>query len=406
MDITCRVCDGAVRQFVDLGDQPTANGFLLPEEVPGEFLFRLAVGACTRCTLVQLVTVVPQEMRYHAGYRYHASGSVSHREHFAADARRFLATELTGLDPFIVEIGCNDGVMLGTIAAAGVRHLGVEPSGNVADIAREKGINVLSAFFDEETAARVRAEHGPADVVFGANTICHIAHIDSVFRGLDALLAPGGVFVFEEPYLATIINGMAFDQIYDEHVYYFSATSVRAMAARFGFELVDAERIAMHGGEVRYTIARPGTRVPSGRLADLLAEEEADKLNEQVTLAEFGRDVARIRDDLVTLLRQLRAEGKRVVGYGAPGKSSTVTNYCGIDTSLVPFVCDSTPAKQGRLVPGSHLPVRPPAEFADPYPDYALLFAWNHADEIMAKEEEFRRRGGQWISYVPDVRVL
>ncbi len=405
MDTTCLVCGAAVREFVDLGDQPTANGFLLPEEVEREFLFRLAVGACERCTMVQLMATVPQELRYHAGYRYHASGSAGHRSHFEADARRFLETELTGADPFIVEIGCNDGVMLSTIAAAGVRHLGVEPSGNVADVARDKGVRVLSAFFDEQTAVAVRGEHGPADVVFGANTICHIAHIDSVFRGLAALLGPDGVFVFEEPYLATIVNGMAFDQIYDEHVFYFSATSVRAMAERFGFELVDAERIAMHGGEVRYTIARPGARTPSARLGELLAEEEAGKLNEPATLAEFGRNVARIRSDLVSLLRELRSQGKRVVGYGAPGKSSTVTNYCGIGTDLVPFVCDSTPAKQGHLVPGSHLPVRPPAEFADPYPDYALLFAWNHAEEIMAKEQAFRAAGGKWIRYVPEVEI-
>jgi methylation protein EvaC len=146
--------------------------------------------------------------------------------------------------------------------------------------------------------------------------------------------------------------------------------------------------------------------VPSARLAELLAEEESSKLNEPATLAEFGRNVARIRDDLVALLRQLRADGKTVVGYGAPGKSSTVTTYCGIDTELVPFVCDSTPGKQGRLLPGSHLPVRPPADFADPYPDYALLFAWNHAEEIMAKEQAFRDGGGKWIRYVPEVEVI
>lgn len=406
METTCRVCGATVRDFVDLGDQPTANGFLLPEDVSGEFAFRLAVGACERCAMVQLMTVVPQERRYHAGYRYHASGSAGHRRHFEADARYFLETELTGRDPFLVEIGCNDGVMLADIAAAGVRHLGVEPSGNVADLARRKGVRVLPAFFDEDTAVAIRDEHGPADVVFGANTVCHIAHIDSVFRGLDALLGTDGVFVFEEPYLGTIVDGMAFDQIYDEHVYYFSVTSVRAMAERFGFELVDAERIALHGGEVRYTITRAGARVPSPRVATLLAEEEAGRLTSPARLAEFGRSVERIRTDLVALLRDLRDRGKRVVGYGAPGKSSTVTTYCGIGTDLVPFVCDSTPAKQGHLVPGSHLPVRPPEAFADPYPDYALLFAWNHADEIMAKEKAFRDAGGRWIRYVPDVRVI
>ncbi|WP_460442098.1 methyltransferase domain-containing protein [Amycolatopsis stemonae] len=406
MGTKCRVCDGRVVEFVDLGDQPTANGFLLPHEVEGEFRFRLAVGSCEDCTMVQLMEEVPQELRYHAGYRYQASGSAGHRKHFRADAEWFLANELTGPDPFIVEIGCNDGVMLSTIAEAGVRHLGVEPSGNVADLARAKGVQVLSAFFDAQTAAAVRGAHGAADVIFGANTICHIAHVESLFRGIDALLSDNGIFVFEEPYLATIIEGMAFDQIYDEHVFYFSAGSVRAMAERFGFELVHAEHIAMHGGEVRYTIARPGARTPSASLDALLAEEEAGKLSEPLTFARFGRNVERIRDDLVGLLTDLRAQGKTVVGYGAPGKSSTVTTYCGITTDLIPFVVDSTPGKQGHLLPGSHLPVKPPAAFSDAYPDYAVLFAWNHAEEIMAKEEAFRAAGGQWIRFVPEVEVL
>ncbi|WP_410642209.1 methyltransferase domain-containing protein [Amycolatopsis sp. lyj-346] len=406
MSTKCRVCGGQVAEFVDLGNQPTANGFLLPHEVDGEFRFRLAVGACESCTMVQLMEEVPQELRYHAGYRYQASGSAGHRKHFRADAEWFLANELTGGDPFIVEIGCNDGVMLSAIAEAGVRHLGVEPSGNVAELARAKGVQVLSAFFDEETATAVRGAHGAADVIFGANTICHIAHVESLFRGIDALLSDDGIFVFEEPYLGTIIDGMAFDQIYDEHVFYFSAGSVRRMAERFGFELVHAEHIAMHGGEVRYTIARPGARTTSAALDALLAEEEAGKLSEPLTFARFGRNVERIRDDLVGLLTHLRAEGKTVVGYGAPGKSSTVTTYCGITTDLIPFVVDSTPGKQGHLLPGSHLPVKPPSAFSDDYPDYAVLFAWNHAAEIMANEQAFRAAGGKWIRFVPEVEVL
>jgi methylation protein EvaC len=406
METKCRVCGGHVAEFVDLGRQPTANGFLLPHEVADEFLFRLAVGACETCTMVQLIEEVPQELRYHTEYAYQASGSAGHRAHFRADAEWFLANELTGPDPFIVEIGCNDGVMLSTIADAGIRHLGVEPSGNVADLARAKGVQVLSAFFDEETALSVRNTHGQADVIFGANTICHIAHVESLFRGIDTLLAPNGIFVFEEPYLATIIDGMAFDQIYDEHVFYFHAGSVREMAERFGFELVHAEHIAMHGGEVRYTIARPGARPKSAALEALLAEEEASKLAEPLTFARFGRDVERIRSDFVSLLNQLRDEGKLVVGYGAPGKSSTVTTYCGITTDLIPYVVDSTPAKQGHLLPGSHLPVEPPSAFSDPYPDYAVLFAWNHAAEIMAKEPDFRAAGGKWIRFVPEVEIL
>ncbi|SDI17223.1 class I SAM-dependent methyltransferase [Nonomuraea jiangxiensis] len=406
MRTDCRVCGGEVREFVDLGRQPTANGFLTPEEADREFFFRLAVGVCGRCAMVQLIEEVPQELRYHGAYRYHASGSAGHRQHFEQNARRFLDTELTGPDPFVVEIGCNDGVMLSAIAEAGVRHLGVEPSTNVAELARAKGVKVLTRFFDETTAAAVRAEHGAADVVFGANTICHIAHIGSVLRGVDELLSPGGVFVFEEPYLGTIVERTAFDQIYDEHVFYFSVASVRAMAERFGFELVDAEHIPLHGGEIRYTLARAGARVPAPAIASLLADEAARGLSEPETLDRFRRTVEGVKDELLALLRGLRADGRSVVGYGAPGKATTVTNYFGIGTDLVPFVVDSTPSKQGLLVPGSHLPVRAPHAFSDPYPDYALLFAWNHAEEIMAKEQEFQAAGGRWILYAPEVRVI
>ncbi|WP_242900832.1 class I SAM-dependent methyltransferase [Actinomadura terrae] len=405
MNGECRVCGGVVEEFIDLGRQPSANAFPLPEQVDGEFLFRLAAGACGRCSMVQLLEEVPQTVRYHEGYRYRASGSKGHRRHFEDDARRFLRDELTGPGAFIVEIGCNDGVMLSTVADAGVRHLGVEPSTNVADEARAKGVSVLNAFFDEETAAAVRAEHGPAQVVFGANTICHIAHIGSVFRGVGALLAPGGIFVFEEPYLSTVLEQGAFDQIYDEHVFYFSVTSVAAMAERFGFELVEAEPIPLHGGEIRYTVARAGERRVGASVRRFLAEERERGLSSPDTLRRFGDNVRQVRDDLLALLRDLRADGKRVVGYGAPGKATTITNFCGIGTDLVPFVCDSTPDKQGRLVPGSHLPVRPPDAFSDPYPDYALLFAWNHAEEIMAKEQGFRHAGGRWIRYVPTVTV-
>jgi len=403
---TCRVCGATVVRLLDLGRQPSANRFLLPHEVDQEFLFDLAIGMCEGCTMVQLIEDVPQEVRYHDAYRYHASGSASHRKHFQQVAQRFLESELAGPDPFIVEIGCNDGVMLETIAQAGVRHLGVEPAASVAAQAIAKGVRVRQTFFDEQAGARIRTEHGPADVIFGANTICHIAYQGSLFRGADELLGPDGVFVFEEPYLGTIIEGMAFDQIYDEHTYYFTARSVQAMARQFGFELVDVEPVPLHGGEIRYTLARPGRRRPSASVTELLYTERAKGFADPATFHRFAATVARVRDDLTTLLRDIRDRGQTVVGYGAPGKAATVTNYCGIDTGLVPFVCDSTPSKQGHLVPGSHLPVLAPEAFREYRPDYALLFAWNHAEEIMANERAFRDRGGRWILYVPTIRVV
>lgn len=401
----CRICGEDVREFFDFGRQPLSDAFVDPQSTAPEFFFRLAVGICESCTMVQLMEEVPRERMFNQDYPYASSGSAAMRAHFEAVAARFLRTELTGDSPFLVELGCNDGVMLATVAQAGVRHLGVEPSTSVADMAAARGIRVRTDFFEERTAVGIRSTDGPADVIYAANTLCHIPYLDSILQGVHALLAPTGVFVFEDPYLADIVERASFDQIYDEHFYFFTARSVRAAAARHGLELVDVERLPVHGGEVRYTLARTGARPQTPAVAAMLAEESDRGLSDTAVLADFGDRVRKNRDDLVALLRELKADGKTVVGYGATAKSATVTNFCGIGPELVPFVCDSTPAKQERLTPGAHIPVRGPDAFSAPYPDYALLFAWNHAEEIMSHEQGFREAGGRWIRYVPDVHT-
>ncbi|MFC0863849.1 methyltransferase domain-containing protein [Sphaerimonospora cavernae] len=406
MDNRCRICDGMVKGAVDLGMQPRANAFPLPGETSDEFFFRLTVGMCDSCTMVQLLEDIPQEVRYHDGYPYHASGSAGHRRHFEGIAETFLEAELTGRDPFIAEIGSNDGVMLAKIAEAGVRHLGVEPSREVAELSMSRGVQVLPEFFDESTAERICAEHGHADVVFGANAIAHISHLASVLRGVERLLARDGVFVFEEPYLGSVVAQTAFDMLYDEHSFVFSVRAIQAAAERFGLELVRVEHVPLHGGSMRYTLARPGQRPVSPAVHEWRGLEDAGRLAEHATLEDFGRRARRIGDDLAGLLGDLRAKGHRVVGYGAPAKAATVTNYCGIGPDVVPFVCDSTPSKQGRVIAGTHIPVKSPKAFSDDYPDYALLFAWNHAEEIMAKERKFSERGGRWILYVPEVHIV
>ncbi|MEU3024984.1 methyltransferase domain-containing protein [Nocardiopsis alba] len=401
----CRVCGGTLREFIDFGRQPLSNRFVTPETLPKETFFRLATGICESCTMVQLMEEVPREEMFNEDYPYVSAGSKVMREHFSAIARRFLETELTGDDPFIVELGSNDGTMLKTIAEAGVRQLGVDPSDGVAQMARDQGVSSLTAFFEKSTAEEVLAAHGHANVIFAANTLCHIPYLDSVFQGIKLLLADDGVFVFEDPYFAEVLRRNSFDQIYDEHYYYFTARSVRELAARYGLELVDVERLPVHGGEVRYTLAHAGARTPSPEIDRLVAEEDELGVASRGTLDAFATRVMTVRDDLVRLLEELRDEGRRVVAYGATAKSATVANYCGIGPDLIEFVCDTTPAKQGRLTPGSHIPVRPVEEFHASYPDYALLFAWNHAEEIMAKEQGFRESGGKWILYIPDVGV-
>ncbi|MFF6994320.1 methyltransferase domain-containing protein [Streptomyces sp. NPDC008313] len=405
---TCRVCGGALREFLDLGDQPMGNAFVdpgRPDEEASAFRFRLTVAMCETCTMVQLTDYVRHDRMFHAAYPYRSSQSSVMSAHFENLARRFLADELTGPDPFIVELGSNDGIMLRTIAKAGVRHLGVEPCGDVAEVGRANGIRVVDEFFDENLAAGILATDGRADVVFAANTFSHIDFLDSILRGVENLLAPGGVFVFEDPYFGDIVKRASFDQIYDEHIFFFTARSVQDMAARHGLELVDVELLPVHGGELRCTLARTGARPVSPSVPKLLEQEKEQGLTERATLTRFADGVRELGETLVARLRDLRDQGKRVAGYGATAKSTTLLNYCGIGPDLVSFICDSTPEKQGRLTPGTHIPVRSPDAFADPYPDYALLLAWNHEDEILAKESAFREAGGRWIHYVPDVRV-
>lgn len=403
---SCRVCRGRLREFLDLGRQPLSDAFVDPSGSGEEFFYDLVVAACTDCTMVQLANEVPRERMFHEDYPYVSSGSATMREHFGRTAEQFVQRELVGPDPFIVELGCNDGVLLRHAADAGIRHLGVEPSRGVARVAQASGVDVRVDFFELRTAQEIEQERGKADVIFAANTLCHIPYIDSVLEGVRSLLRGGGVFVFEDPYFVDILEQTSYDQIYDEHFYFFTATSVDNMARRFGLALVDVERLPVHGGEVRYSLAHAGTREPTPAVAAMIAEERGAGIADIGRLERFAEAVRTNSTNLVGLLRELDAAGKRVLGYGATAKSATVLNFAGVDSGLIEAIHDSTPAKQGRLTPGMHIPVRPPEAFPDPYPDYAVLFAWNHAAEIFGKEQGFRESGGQWILYVPDVHVV
>jgi methylation protein EvaC len=402
---TCRVCGGVAVPFLDLGQQPLSNHFAKPADV-SDFRFHLEVGACTDCTMVQLLHEVPRELMFRADYPYLSSGSTRMAGHFGEAARRALARGPRGSDAFVVELGCNDGVFLRHVAAAGVRHLGVEPSAEVASRAAAQGVDVRVAFFDEALAREIRDEHGPATLVYAANTLCHIPYVGSVLAGVAALLADDGVFQFEDPYIGDILDKVSFDQFYDEHFYYFGAHSVQRLARRCGLELVDVEPLAVHGGELRYTLARAGSRRPGDVVERTVERERRTGVTDPARLAAYARLVRANADELVGLLRTARDRGETVAGYGATAKSATVLNYCGIGPDLVPVIYDSTPAKQGLVAPGSLIPVEPSSAFRREYPTYALLFAWNHAEEIMANEPGFREGGGRWLRYVPSVGVV
>lgn len=401
----CLISGAAFEPFLSFGEMPVANAFSDPARPEDPFRFELEVGFCPESKMVQLTRLVDETRMFHDHYAFYSSTSAGMARHFEAFAASVRAG-LGGEDPFVVEIGSNDGILLRHFADAGLRHLGVEPSANVAEAARARGVNTISRFFDEDAARAIAAEHGPADAVLGANVMCHIPYLHSVLEGVKRLLKPGGVLVFEDPYVGDIVRKTSFDQIYDEHVFYFSLASVSHLAAMHGLAVVDVARQDVHGGSMRYTLAREGERPVAPSVPALAAEEEAAGLHRPETYARFAREVQRVREELPALLRRLRAEGKRVTGYGATSKSTTVTNFCGITPDLVEYITDTTPGKQGMLSPGARIPVVSPRAFAEDPPEYALLFAWNHAAEILAKEKTFREEGGRFITYVPRVEIL
>ena len=391
---------------MSFGRMPIANGFLAREQFEDEYFFTLKVGICETCKLVQLTEQLDPQKLFHEDYAYFSSISTRMAKHFKQFADMVKAEYIESQDPFVVEVGSNDGIMLQHFASAGVRHLGIEPSANVAQVALDKGIDTVCEFFDESLARRILGEHGQADAVLGANVICHIPGLHSVAEGIRLLLKPQGVMIFEDPYLGDIVEGTSYDQIYDEHVFYFSLASVGHIFQEHGLELVDIMPQNVHGGSMRYVIAHRGSRQPSPAVAAQQAKEDALGLHRPETFHRLTRSIERSRDELMGLLHDLKAQQKRVVGYGATSKSTTVTNYCGITPDVIEFISDTTPDKQGKYSPGAHIPIRPHEEFAANYPDYALLFAWNHGEEIIAKEGRFQEAGGKWIVYVPKVRVL
>jgi methylation protein EvaC len=401
----CLVCAATIDPFIDFGRMPMANRFLLPDELASEYFYNLAAAHCCACQMVQLVEHVPPERMFHEQYAYFSSTSQHMSRHFAGFAEQLLGILDAGSSPFVVELGSNDGIMLEHLRSGGARVLGVEPSANVAAVAQGRGLATVVAFFDGALVDELLRKHGPADAVIGANVMCHIAELNAVFAAARRLLAPRGVFVFEDPYLPEILERVAFDQFYEEHVCYFRAASVQRLAARHDLELVDLHAQPVHGGSMRYVLAPTGTRVIHARVGEALARESALGLDGSEPYAALGGHVVALAQRLRTTLEQLRGEGKRVMGYGATAKSATMINFAGITPELIESICDTTPAKQGRLSPGAHIPVVPYAKFVERYPDVALLFAWNHAAEIFAKESAFTAAGGRWLTYLPEFRL-
>lgn len=403
----CRICNNATTVINDFGPMPIANGFLTEAEFKNEYFFPLQTAFCDTCKTFQLVEQPDPEMMFHENYAFFSGTSKKMAVHFAQMADtyddRFLNNKK---DPFVVELGSNDGIMLKNFAAKNTRHLGIEPSKNVADVATKAGVNTLCAFFSKDIAQQVYDQHGAADIISAANVMCHIPDLASVGAGVKTLLKKDGVFVFEDPYLLSMIEKTAYDQVYDEHVYIFSILNVENIFAPFDLEIFDAEPQTTHGGSMRYYLGFKGQHKITDAVKKYRDQEKAAGLDKIDTYHHFKTNCEKNKKDLVDLLEKIKKSGKRVVGYAATSKSTTILNYCGIGPDLIEYISDTTPIKQGKFSPGKHIPVKAYDQFQKNPPDYAILFAWNHAEEILAKEKDFINGGGKWIYFVPDVRVV
>lgn len=385
---------------------PLGNGFLTKKQFDSEYFFDLKVAFCNRCKMVQLVNLVDRERMFNENYAFYSSTSTLMAQHFEAFAEFVIDKYLKEKKSFIVEIGSNDGIMLKYFSRKKIKHLGVEPSANVASVAKKNGINTVCMFFEESSSRDLANQYGRASVILGANVICHIPYLNSLVAGVKILLKDSGVFIFEEPYLGDIVQKTSYDQIYDEHAFYFCVTSLEYVFQRQGMEIVDISHQEVHGGSMRYTVAKKGFYKKRRAVIKQLEIEKKSGLSKLITLKRFSRAVNKSARDLKEILLDAKKRGKRLVGYAATSKSTTILNYAKIDSDLLEFISDTTPIKIGKYSPGMHVPIKSHDEFVRNYPDFALLFGWNHAKEIMAKEKEFVKLGGKWIVFVPEVKIL
>lgn len=404
--MNCRVCQHNIVPFMTYGPMPIANGFLTPDQFKDEYFYELKPAFCDRCLTFQIENQPDPEAMFHDHYAFYSRTSKYMQAHFQGYAAWVCDHHLKGHNHFVVEIGSNDGIMLENFAKRGITHLGVEPSANVAEEARKHGVSTIVRFFGAQTAAEIVGTVGQADALIAANVMCHIPDLSDIAKGADTLLKPDGVLIFEDPYLGAMIEKTAYDQIYDEHVFIFSALSVANIFVPFGFELIDLLPQETHGGSMRYVLCRKGKRSVLPSVDKIMAIEKAAGLHLPETYERFRTNCEKSKEHLLRILKEEKAAGRRVVGYGATSKSTTILNYCGIGPDLVEFISDTTPIKQNKFSPGMHIPVKPYTAFAERYPDTALLLAWNHQAEIMEREKDFTAKGGRWIVHVPRVQVL
>ncbi len=403
----CRYCGSTdLTRFLSLGEQPPSNSFISPEQVESEESYPLDVYFCQSCYLVQLLDVVPAETIFD-DYVYLSSSSKALKNHYAGLAEYI--TERFGLntDDIVVDIGCNDGILLHGYQLPGLNRIGVEPS-KVAEIVRESGLKVVNEFFSPETARYIVDVHGAAKVITATNVFAHVDNIGNFVEGVQLLLDNSGVFIIEAPYLIDMIDQILFDTIYHEHLCYLSLTPIIPFLARYNLEVFDVERVnfGASGPAIRVFVQKkPGMQNASDSVESMLEQESQWRIGKIDRYMGYAGKVESIRSEVLGIINGLKKTNVQIGGYGAPAKGNTLLNYFNITTEQVGYIAETNELKQGLLAPGSHIPIVSEELFLERMPEYALLLSWNYLDFFLEKSE-YIQKGGRFIVPMPDPRII
>ena len=406
----CRSCgEHQASPILSLGETPLANALLTAGQLDApEEVYPLDVVLCSACGLVQLTETVPPEKLFRE-YAYFSSFSDAMVRHAEQLASRLIPERRLGGKSLVVEIASNDGYLLQHYQRAGVPVLGIEPALNIASAASARGIRTITEFFGEPLAAALSADGQRADVIHAHNVLAHVPDLTGFVCGLACLLKDEGIAVIEVPSVKDLVDRCEFDTIYHEHLSYFSLLALDRLFRRNGLTIVDVEHLSIHGGSLRLFASRSAAASassPHPSVETRLDEERVWGADRMIPYRRFANDVSALKSALLALTSTLKRDGKRIAAYGAAAKGSTLLNYVGLGTDVLDFVVDRSTYKQGRYMPGVHLPICAPERMLEAQPDYVLLLTWNFADEILAQQAEYRRRGGRFIIPIPEVRVI
>lgn len=400
----CRVCMSEINSFMSFGEMPIANNLIRKDDdsfKKNEFKYDMEVAVCTNCACFQVINVPNKNLMFNDNYAYFASESKEMISHFSKLSQKIISEFLIKPKDYILEIGCNDGILLKNFSKQNIPHLGIDASSNLVEKAQNDGINVKCAFFDDISADEIENEYGKAKVIILTNTMHHIENCNAVAKAISSLLSNDGTLIIEDPYLVDMINLGSFEQIYAEHNFIWCLSSYQYLFKLHGIYLNNVEHFDKHGGSMRYYFSKDKSK-KTAKLKFYEKIEKQMKINDLETYINFKNVSKKICDDLFEFISDKVSKGFTVCGYGATAKSCTILNYANINHNLLTCIYDSTPFKVDKLSPGTHIPIRDAIHIKEDKPDYTILFAWNHKNEILKKESNTKTI---WVEYIPEIII-